>query len=101
VELTTVHANDAGGSTLKVNDAHYFQDGTWGSVLSPVEADWIAVGDPANMSEIASISYSADEITLVVPISRSPGDPIWPFKDSSGERVLFGDGPDIGAHERQ
>lgn len=72
VELTTVHANDAGGSTLKVNDAHYFQDGTWGSVLSPVEADWIAVGDPANVSEIASISYSADEIHLSCRFQEVP-----------------------------
>ena len=42
--LTTARANGARSTTLQVDDALYFQDGTWGSALAGHLADWIAIG---------------------------------------------------------
>ncbi len=95
--LTIVHSDDTGtGTTLKVVDAGYFQD-SWG--IDGVQADWIAVGSVNNVVQISSINYDTNTITLANSISRQDNDPVWLYKDSSGNRVLFGSAPDIGAFE--
>ena len=99
IELTNVANSDSGGLILAVNDAMYFQDGSWGSDLSPVEADWIAVGHVGNVAQIESINYDNGQITLDRIIPRSASDPVWLFKDSYGDPVFVGSAPDIGAHE--
>lgn len=102
--LTTVHSSDTGsGTTLKVVDALYFQDGTWGSDLTrtagTMVADWIAVGTVGNIVQISSIDYTTNTITLANGITRSNGQSIWLYKNSNGKRVLYGSAPDKGAHE--
>lgn len=98
--LTTVHADDtSSGEILKVEDALYFQDGTWGSSLAGHTADWIAVGTVSNVVQISSINYSTNTITLADSITRNDGDPVWLYKKSDGEIVLSGSAPDYGAYE--
>ena len=97
--LTTVHTTDTGtGVSLKVKDAKFFQDGSWGPV-GEVSADWIAVGSPNNITQISSIDYSTNTITLTSGISRNVGDKVWLYKNSSGQQVLYGSASDIGAYE--
>jgi hypothetical protein len=91
--LTTVATRDSGsGTTLAVVDAHFFQDGWAGA-----QADWIAVGNSGNTAQISSIDYATDTVILTAPISRSPGQPVWLYKNSRGETVLLSASPDIGA----
>jgi len=98
-ELTKVAATDSGtGTTLKVEDAGFFQDGTWGAP-GRVQADWIAIGTTSNVVQIASIDYMTDTITLASSLQRQSQDKIWLYKDSKGATVLFGAAPDIGAYE--
>lgn len=98
--LTTVHADDTGsGTSLIVTDALYFQDGTWGSSLSNIQADWIAVGTVGNVVHISSIDYATNTITLANSITRSDGQNVWLYKKSDGVVVLKGSAPDYGAHE--
>ncbi|HYK87916.1 MAG TPA: hypothetical protein VE398_04055 [Acidobacteriota bacterium] len=93
--LATVATGDSGtGTSLVVNDASFFQDG-YG--ITGVQADWIRVGASTTV-QISSINYPTNTITLANSISRSPGDPIYLYKDSSGRVVLFGNAPDIGAY---
>ena len=94
-------ANGAGSTstTLVVDDALYFQDGTWGSSLSNIQADFIAIGLVGNTAQINSINYSTNVITLASPMTWSDNANIWLFKDSSGNIVLYSSAPDIGAHE--
>jgi len=98
--LTNAASYDYGsGTTLLVNDASYFQDG-YG--LTGVQPDWIAIGSPTNPSnivQIVSINYSTNTIILASPITRTPGAPIYLYKDSSGRQTLSGSAPDIGAYE--
>lgn len=97
--LTTVASTDTGsGTTLEVDDAYYFQDGTW-APPGRIEADWIAVGTVKNTVQISAINYSTNTIYLVEPISRSDGQDVWLFKNSSGAIVLHGSAPDQGAVE--
>jgi len=96
-ELTFVAASDSGSGTLFIVDnAGYFQDGSWVNV-GLMEADWISVGNPDHAVQIASIS--GNTITLANSISRSDNDPVYLYKKSDGEQVLYGALPDIGAHE--
>jgi len=91
--LTNVSANDSGnGFTLIVNDAHFFQDG-WAGVTP----DTIAVGSDTNVAQISSINYNTNTITLVAPISRSAGQPVWLFRNSTGGKVMYSTAPDLGA----
>jgi len=103
--LTSVAASDTGTETiLIVEDALYFQDGSWGSDLArgvTLFPDWIAVGSVDNVVEIESINYDTNTITLANEISRNARDRIWLYKDSSGEIVLKGLAPDIGASESE
>lgn len=86
-------------TTLVVQDACYFQDGTIGSSLSDIQADWISIGTVSNGVQTLSIDYSADTITLTVPRSWRSGDKVWLYKKSDGARVLYGTATDYGAHE--
>ena len=91
-------AGDSGsGTTLKVDDPYFFQDGRG---IPNVQADWIAVGTVSNLVQISSINYSTKTITLASSINRAVGNSIWLYKKSDGQQVLFGAGPDIGALEK-
>jgi hypothetical protein len=68
---------------------------THGVTLFP---DWIAIGSVTNIVKISSINYTTNTITLASPITWSNGASIWLYKDSWGNRVLYGTAPDIGAH---
>jgi hypothetical protein len=93
--LATVATSDTGsGTSLVVNDPSFFQDG-YG--IPTVQADWIRVG-PTVTVQIVSVNYDTNTLTLANSISRSPGDPVCLYKDSSGRQVLFGSAPDIGAY---
>jgi len=90
--LTTVASTDSGsGTTLRVVDAHFFQDG-WAGVAP----DQIAIGAAGNTAQISSINYSTNTITLATSISRSPGQPVSLFRNSSGTQVLYS-AVDLGA----
>jgi hypothetical protein len=94
--LTTVANSDSGsGTSLVVNDAGFFQDG---SGIATVQPDWIRVG-PTTTVQIASINYNTNTLTLANPISRSPGDPVYLYKNSTGQQVLYSSAPDIGAYQ--
>jgi hypothetical protein len=100
--LTQANGSGSSSTTLIVDDALYFQDGSWGSVLShgvTVFPDWIAVGTVTNVVEIKSINYSTKRITLASSKTWADNAPVWLYKKSDGERVLYGSAPDIGAHE--
>src|ERR1019366_1182658 len=77
-----------------VNDAGFFQNG-YG--IPGVQPDWIRVG-ATTTAQIVSINYNTNALTLANPISRSPGDPVYLYKDSAGRQVLYGNVPDIGAY---
>ena len=95
--LTQVSSGDVSSSaTLSVDDSRFFQDGMG---IPNINADWIAVGSVTNIVQINSINYSSQSITLVKPITRKKGDPVWLYARSNGERVLYGSAPDIGAYE--
>jgi hypothetical protein len=90
--LTRVAAGDSGsGTSLVLTDAHFFQDGWAG-----VNPDVIRVG-ATNTVRISSINYATNTVTLASGITRSVGDPVWLYSDSTGRQVLFGPAPDIGA----
>jgi len=97
--LTLAKGSGNNSTTLVVDDALYFQDGTWGSSLSNIQADWIAIGSVDNVVQIKSINYSTNTITLKSPMSWSDRAKIWLYKKSDGERVLYGSAPDFGAYE--
>lgn len=98
--LTNVHADDTdSGTSLIVDNAYYFQDGTWGPAAGSIQADWIAVGIVGNTVQISSINYITNTITLANSISRNNGDSVWLYKKSDGVQVLYGPAPDAGAYE--
>lgn len=91
--LTAVAAGDTGsGTALIVNDASYFQDGLG---VAGVNADWVRVG-ASTTAQISSINYSTNTITLASGISRSSGNPVYLYKNSTGAIVLNGSAPNIG-----
>jgi len=93
VALTAVAAGDRGaGTALVVNDSRFFQPGWAG-----VSADWIRVGASTTV-QIASIDYATNTLTLVSPVSRTPGDPVYLYRNSRGSTVLYGPKPDVGAY---
>jgi hypothetical protein len=102
--LTTVDTDDSGsGTTLEVVDSSYFQDGTWGSSLADLAADYICVGLTVAGAECVQISSitDSDTIELSSGISRSDNDYVWLQRKSDGEQVLYGDAPEYGAYEYQ
>jgi hypothetical protein len=99
--LTTVAAGDSGsGTSLVVNDANYFQDG-WGlpagTGLGQVTPDCISITTVGNHVCIVSINYATNTITMASGFSRSNGDPVWLYSDSTGIVRLTGSAPNIGA----
>jgi hypothetical protein len=93
--LTTVASSDSGsGTSLVVNDASFFQDG-YG--IAGVNGDCISVGTVTIHVCISSINYQTNTITLTSGITRSAGNPVWLYSDSTGRQVLFGSAPNIGA----
>jgi PKD repeat protein len=99
--LTKTTNSGSGSTTLTVNDPYFFQDGTWGSALThgvTLFPDWIAVGSASNVVQISSINYTTNTIILATPISWNNNAPVWLYKNSSGERVLNGTAPNLGAH---
>jgi len=104
--LTTATETQTDSAELKVADASFFQDGTWGSYLARAStnlggsfvADCIAIGDPENSVCIQSIDYENNKIILATPKSWASGAHIYLYSDSYGTRVLYGQ-PDLGANE--
>lgn len=99
--LTLANGSGAASTALIVDDALPFQDGTWGSSLSDIQADWIAVGSVSNVAQISSVDYNTNVITLASAISWADDAPVYLYKKSDGVRVFYGTAPDIGAHEHE
>ncbi len=100
--LTQASDSASNSTTLVVQDAHYFQDGTWGASMArgvTLFPDWIAIGTVGNAAQISSIDYSTNTITFSSPITWSDGAPVWLYKKSDGTQVLYGSAPDYGAYE--
>jgi hypothetical protein len=97
--LTLTSGDGTGNTLLAVDDALYFQDGSWGSVLAGHQADWIAIGSVTNVVQIASVDYALNTITLTEARSWGDNDPVWIYKDAGGSVVLVGSAPDLGAYE--
>lgn len=97
--LTEAVGGGSNSTKLIVKDALYFQDGTWGSSLSSIEADSISIGFIENTVKIKSIDYSNNIIHLSSPAIWSDKAKVWLAKKSNGKSVLKGSAPDMGAHE--
>jgi hypothetical protein len=93
--LTTVASGDSGtGTSLVVTDAAYFQDG---SGIASVNGDCVSVTTVTNHVCVKAVNYSTNTLTLASGITRSSGDSVWLYSDSSGRQVLSGSAPNIGA----
>ncbi len=90
--LTTTLSSGS-GSQVAVADAKYFSDG-----FGVVNPDWIKIGS-RNPVQIASVNYGTNTITLASSTNWAKGEPVNLYKDSSGNVVLGGSSPDIGAFE--
>ena len=97
--LTQANGSGKSSTTLKVDDALYFQDGTWGSSLANMSADYIAIGTVSNTVQISSINYTTNTITLASAKTWADDAKIWLYKKSDGTVVLNGVAPDYGAAE--
>lgn len=96
--LTQTKGGGSNSTTLVVDDAGYFQNGTW-APPGATQADWIVIGDVSNVVQISSINYSNNTITLSSPATWTDNANIWLYKKSDGMQVLFGSAPDAGAYE--
>ena len=95
--LTTVANTDTGsGTSLVVTDASFFQDGLGLSAVG-VNADCISVTTVTSHVCVTAVNYSTNTLTLTTSITRSAGDPVWLYSDSTGRQVLTGNAPNIGA----
>jgi hypothetical protein len=93
--LTTTSGAGSSSTSLKVADSSFFQDG-YG--ISGVQSDCIRIGASSTVCIAqGGINYSTNTITLASPMSWNNGDPIYLYKDSSGDVVLNGANPDIGS----
>lgn len=101
IHLTQTVGGGNNSTTLIVEDALYFQDGTWGCELANQQADWIAIGTTDNIAQIASINYDTNAIRLMSNKTWSAGAKIWLIRKSDGVQVLYGAAPDFGAYEYQ
>lgn len=100
--LTSANGSGSTSSTLIVDNALFFQDGTWGSDMArgvTFFPDWIAIGTVTNSIAISSIDYATNTITLASPTTWADNAPIWLYKKSDGTQVLYGTAPDYGAYE--
>jgi hypothetical protein len=99
--LTQAKGSDSNSTTLVLDDVKYFQPG-WGNGAgggANVQADWIAIGTISNIVQISAIDTGTKTITLASPKKWSNGAPVWLYKNSIGDVVLYGSAPDCGAHE--
>ena len=99
--LTQANGSGSDSTTLIVDDVLYFQDGSWGSGLSNITADYIAIGTIGNTVQISSIDYATNTITLSSAMTWDDEDPIWLYKDSDGTVVLYGTAPNYGAGQER
>lgn len=101
VPLTQATGAGSSSTTLLVDDARYFQDGTWGSDLARIDlhADWIAIGTVANVVQVSAVDHEMGTIELAAPMTWEDGASVWLYRKSNGEIVLFGAAPEMGAHE--
>ncbi len=89
---------------IEVDNPYFFRDGTWGAEMThgvTLFPDWIALGNVSNTVVISSIDYENGIIDLGTA-PRTPvkaGDFVWLYRNSSGDVVIRGSAPDIGAHE--
>ena len=97
--LTLANGSGTDSTALIVDDSFFFQDGAWGSDLSDIKPDWVAVGTVGNVAQISSINYATHTITLATALTWSDNASVWLYKDSTGRVVLVGSAPDIGARE--
>lgn len=99
--LTTVAAGDSGsGTSLVVNDATFFEDGMGlTNANSTVSGDCIAVTTVGNHVCVTAVNYSTNTLTMASGFSRSSGDAVWLYSDSSGTVRLTGSAPDLGAFQ--
>lgn len=96
VALTTVASGDTGsGTTLKLTDVRFFQPGWAGT-----QGDWIRIGS-STTAQISSINYAASTVTLTGSVSRSVGDSVYLYKNSSGTLVPLGTTHYVGAFDSQ
>jgi hypothetical protein len=98
--LTQAVGGGLSSTTLVVDDAGYFQDGTAGSDLArgvTFFPDWIAIGTVNNVVRISAIDYDTNTITLASPANWKDQDAVWLYKKSDGTVVLGATGPDFGA----
>jgi hypothetical protein len=86
----TIGPGDA-SRDLRLRDAAYLCDG-----YGLVSADWIRIGETEPV-QIQAIDYRLNVVTLVSPRTWRHGDPVNLYRDSSGNVVLRGAYPDIGA----
>jgi hypothetical protein len=93
VALTTASGSGSNSTALTVADAHGFQPGWAGT-----QPDGIRIGS-STTAQISSINYTTNVITLANPASWNKGDGVYLYKDSSGNVVLNGSNPDIGAFD--
>jgi hypothetical protein len=99
--LATAQGAGNNSATLVVDNANYFQDGTWGADIThgvTLFPDVIAIGTIRNTVQISSINYSTNTIMLATPMTWANRAPIWLYRNSSGQQVLYGTAPDLGAH---
>lgn len=105
--LTRADGARTSSTFLKVDDAMYFQDGSWGSALAKASAglggtftaDCVAVGTVSNYACISRVDYENKTLVLSTALTWADNDPVWLYSNSSGERVLYGTAPEIGAYE--
>lgn len=99
IPLTLANGAGSASVTLIVDDALYFQDGTWGSALANHQPDKLAVGTLTNIVQISSIDYATQTIALSSSITWSDNDNVWLYSRNDGTLVLNGPAPDLGAFE--
>ena len=97
--LTQTNGSGSDSTTLVVDDALYFQDGSWGAAISNIQGDWIAIGTVDNVVQVDTVDYTTNTILLNAPMTWSDAAPVWLYRNSSGRTVLVGPAPDVGAHE--
>jgi hypothetical protein len=97
--LTQANGSGSGSTTLVVDDALYVQDGSWGSSLSAVVGDTIAVGTLGNTAQVSAVDYQTNTITLATALTWSDDASIWVVKDSWGVTRVVSTAPDHGAYE--
>lgn len=94
VALTTVAGSDTGsGTSLVLTDAAFFQPG-W----SGAQGDWIRIG-ASTTTQITGMNYTTNTATIAPAVTRSVGNPVYLYKNSSGTIVLTGALPNIGSSQ--